>query len=138
MTRCKEVGLTLEVRTNVEITLLLRLASHLSPCLHVSFRKPLARLDHLDDIDDLLPDHYRRRDTRDDPWPERVHLVRACHFECTGGIRRCEEGGRCRVGGIAGLRNRLSGSATVCCDRLEERRRKGRAGEGEEVEADEK
>ena len=99
----------------------------LPPHIAIPLRQPPARLDQLHDIDDLLARHDGERHARDDPRPERVHLVRARELERARrpGVR--EEGGGDRrvVGQDGAARGGEEGGG-------EERRR-----EGEEVERDE-
>jgi len=45
------------------------------PGLDISLSQPLARLNQLNDIDDLLASHDGETDDSEDPWDGRVHLV---------------------------------------------------------------
>lgn len=57
------------------------------PCLDVALGQPLARLDQLDDVDDLLAGHDGEADAGQDPGPEGIHLVGAGHLERGGTVR---------------------------------------------------
>ena len=105
--------------------------SSLLPHLAITLRQPLARLDHLHNIDPLLKRHDRRARKHADPRDCRVHLVCSCHLHgsCREGAR--EEHGGFRGGGRAGL----EGGRVV--EVGEEGGREERRTEGEQVEGDE-
>lgn len=73
--------------------LLLPWQALLPPCLDIPLSKPVARLDQLHHIQNLLRRHHRGRDGRKYPRQGRVHLVRSgqLHGPCAAG--RCKESG---------------------------------------------
>lgn len=89
-------------------------------------------MDELNDIDDLLQQHNRRRNGRDDPRQTAINLIRPRHFQRSRTPGASKETGRRRMGGITGLHG-----ARLGLGGLEERRREGGRGEREEVDADE-
>lgn len=93
----------------------------------------MAGIDQLDDVDKLLECHDGRRDTGDYPRQGAVNLVGSGEFQSTSAPGTGEEAVGLRVGGISGLRRCRLGIV----DRLQERRRKGRRGEREQVKANE-
>lgn len=60
---------------------------HRPPRLQVPLGEPLARLDQLHDVDDLLERHDGEADAREDPGPEAVHLVDASELEGARAVR---------------------------------------------------
>jgi hypothetical protein len=103
----------------------------LPPRFPVALSKPLARLDHLHNVDVLLQRHNRRRSQSQDPREGRVHFVRASHLHSACRPRACEEYRGLWGGGRAGLDRSWDLLVTQKGGR-EERR-----GEGEQVEGDE-
>lgn len=81
----------------------------------------------------MFEQHDRGRDAGDDPWPEAIDLVGAGHLEGTRTPRAREKAAGDGVGGVSGLHRGRLGAG----DGLEERGRKDRRGEREQVEADE-
>lgn len=84
----------------------LRREACLPPRLPVPLSKPLARLDHLHNIDPLLEEHDGRRSKHQDPRHGGIHLVGSRHLH--GGSREWagEEHRGFRSGGRAGLNGR--------------------------------
>lgn len=103
------------------------------PIRKVALNQPLARMHHLDNVDDLLQRHDRRRNPRDHPRPEAVDLVRSGHLERSRAPWTGKQAGRRRMRGIPGLR----GPGLGALGWLQEGGGEGGRGEGEEVEADE-
>ena len=100
------------------------------PSLHVTLGEPPAGLDELDDVQDLLDGHDGETNARDDPRPERVHLVGAGHFEGSGAVGVREELAERRAIKLSSL---LDGGGLALAHGAEKvGRQKGR-GEGEEV-----
>lgn len=99
----------------------------------VTLCEPAAGVDQLDNVDKLLEQHDRGRDAGDNPGPEAVDLVGAGHLKSAGTPGASEETARHGVGRVSGLHRGGLGIT----DRLEERRREDRRGEGEQIEADE-
>lgn len=115
------------------VTLFLRQAGGL-PSLHVTLGEPPAGLDKLDDVQDLLDGHDGETNTRDDPRPERVHLVGAGQLEGGGAVRVREELAERRAIKLGSL---LDGGGLALAHGAEEVGREQGGGEGEEVQADE-
>lgn len=102
------------------------------PHRNVALGQPPARLDDLDDVDELLEEHDGETDASNDPRPEAVHLVGARQLERRGAV---------------GARKDLPQQRLVhlcpCLDVIHDRGlQQGRGecgrGEGEQVERNEK
>lgn len=97
---------------SISCPLLPRGDERLLPGRDITFTEPLAGLDELDDIDDLLPRHDGGTDTGDDPGHGAVHLVGAGHLQRTCAPRVGEQGARFGMRGRARLR-RLDAAVVV-------------------------
>lgn len=102
------------------------------PIGNVTLDHPVAGIDQLDNVDDLLKRHDGKRDTRNHPRPEAINLVRPSHLESTGAPWAGEQAGRGRMRGATGLHGTRLGSF----DRLQERGGESRGREGKQVETD--
>lgn len=100
----------------------------LLPLCDIALSQPLARLDELLDVDQLLAEHDGEADGREDPRNRAVELVGAGHLHCVGAPRGCPEDGGAGRG---------AGGAGIFTFALEEIGGEFRGGEGEEVERDE-
>jgi hypothetical protein len=87
----------------------------------------------LHNIDDLLPKHDGKTNTRNDPWPERIHLIGSSQFQRARAIRICEQRRDGDVAGVAGLQT-LAGGGFARSGGLEEGGGEEGRREGEEVE----
>jgi hypothetical protein len=74
-----------------------------SPRFQISFRKPAARFNQLDDIYPLFAEHDWKANACDYPGPERIHLVRSRELERTSTVWVGEKGGNGDVGRVAWL-----------------------------------
>jgi len=77
--------------------------TRLATALAIILRKPLAGVDELHDVDDLLAEHDGEADAGDDPRDGGVELVGAGELERAGGVGVGEERGGGDVGWVAGL-----------------------------------
>lgn len=101
------------------------------PLRNVALSEPLARLDQLDDVDDLLAGHDREGHGGENPRDSAVHLVGAGHLHGAGGPRAGEEERRLGRGGRPG---RQAGRRLRV---LQQRRREERRRERQQVQRDE-
>lgn len=93
----------------------------------VALSQPLARLDDLNNIDELLEEHDGEAAAGQHPRPEAVHLVSAGQLKGGSAVGAGKE---LAQQGPVDLR---SGLDVIHDRRLEESRRERRRGEGEEV-----
>jgi len=128
--RCQEAVFWQDLKT-----LPLLVKASLLPHLPITLSQPLAGLDQLDDVDDLLKSHDREADRAEDPRHGAIHLVGAGVFHCGGGEGRGEERRGFGHGGRAGYEGEWL--AHVAAVRRQETGGYGGRGEAEEVEGDE-
>lgn len=103
----------------------------LPPACKVTLCQPLAGIDQLHDIDELLEGHYGSRDSSDHPGPEAVKLISSGHFQSTCTPWASEKAAWGRVSRVS----RLRGGGPL--SRLQKRWRKSRRGEREQIETNE-
>lgn len=112
------------------LALLPRQALFLPHC-NVPFSQPLAGLNQLDDVHDLLVGHDWEADTGEDPRHSAVHLVGAGKLEGCGAVGARED---LLQHGAVHLSSRLE---VIRDGGRQERGRKGGRGEGQQVQGDE-
>jgi hypothetical protein len=89
-------------------------------CLAVALGQPLAGVDQLEDVEDLLKGHDWEAHAGDNPRYGRVHLVRARQLQSSGAVWVQEDGCRWRGSRCA----RLEAAGTLGSGDLQQRGRK--------------
>ena len=82
------------------------------PDRQIALGQPLARLRHLDNIDDLFPKHDRSTNAGKNPRNRAIDFIGAGVFHCACGPGVCEEGGGDGMSWGAGLGG---GEGAVAC-----------------------
>lgn len=103
----------------VGLSTLLRLGGQdrIPPQFNIALGQPFARLDELDNVQNILDKHDGSTDARQDPRPGRIHLVGSGHLQRRGTVGVGEQ---LADDGAVHLRAALDGGGFRLAHRLEE------------------